>query len=232
MKNLSQWLAIVLLLISPFSVYATMPVIDYAALIQLGNELTQLKQETQYIQQALQVLQGNQYQWSNVQGLINNLGAIVQQTNGIAYSASNINQQFQQAYPGYQAPQDYSQQYKNNINMTENTLNGVLQSMGSSAQDFQNENTRLAFLQQQAQSAQGQTQAIQASAQIASETVSQIQLLRQTVIAQSNAQAAYYATQVQNDASSKAELEKVINAGSTSVPGYGTSGHQLNPPNF
>lgn len=232
MKNLSQWLAIVLLLGSSFSAYATMPVIDYAALIQLGNELSQLKSETNYIQQALQGLQGNQYQWSNVQGLINNLGAIVQQTNGIAYSASNVNQQFQDAYPGYQAPQNFSQQYEDNANLTLNTLNGILQSMGSSAQDFQNENTRLQFLQQQAQSAQGQTQAIQASAQIASEEVSQIQLLRQTVIAQSNAQAAYEATEIQNDASSKAELENIINAGSTNVPGYGTSGHQLNPPNF
>lgn len=114
--------------------------------------------------------------------------------------------------------------------MTLNTLNSVLQSMGTNAQDFQNENARLAFLQRQSQSAKGQTQAIQASSQIASEMVSQTQLLRQTVIAQTNAQTAYYATQVQNDASAKAELEHVIQSGSTNVPAYGTSGHSLNPP--
>lgn len=232
MMKLFQVMTIIVLFILPFLGYATLPVIDYSALIQLGNQLAQLKQQTQLIQQELQTLHGNQYQWSNVQGLINNLGAIVQQTNGIGYSASNINQQFQQNYPGYQAPEDFSQQYKTNINIALNTLNGILQSIGSSASDFQNENTRLVFLQQQAQSAQGQTAVLQASAQIASETVSQIQLLRQTVIAQSNAQTAYYSTQIQNEASSKAELEKVINAGSTDVPGYGTSGHQLNPPNF
>jgi P-type conjugative transfer protein TrbJ len=211
---------------------AALPMIDYASLIQLGNQLMQLKQQTQYIQQQLQTLNGDQYQWSNVQGLINNLGSIVNQTNGIAYSASNINQKFQQAYPGYQAPEDFNQQYKNNANLIQNTLNGVLQSMGSSAQDFQSEQTRLAFLQRQAQGARGQTQAIQASSQIASEMVSQIQLLRQTVIAQSNAQTAYYATQVQNEASGRAELENVINAGSTNIPRYGTSGHPLNLPDF
>lgn len=232
MTSLYKNLLFFILFFFAYSANATLPVIDYATLIQLGNQLMQLKQQTQYIQQQIQMLKGDQYQWSNAQGLINNLGSIVNQTNGIAYSASNVNQKFQQAYPGYQAPQDFNQQYKNNVNMTQNTLNGVLQSMGSSAQDFQSENTRLAFLQRQSQSAQGQTQAIQASAQIASEMVSQIQLLRQTVIAQSNAQTAYYATQIQNDASSKAELEKVINSGSTNVPSYGSSGHQLNSPDF
>jgi P-type conjugative transfer protein TrbJ len=192
----------------------------------------QLRQQTQYIQQQLKMLKGDQYQWSNAQPLINHLGSIVNQTNGIAYSAANLHQKFQQAYPGYQAPQDFNQQYKHNINMTQNTLNGVLQSMGASAHDFQSENARLAFLQRQSQRAQGQTQAIQASSQIASEMVSQIQLLRQTVIAQSNAQTAYYATQIQNEASSQAELEKIINSGSTNVPSYGSSGQQLNVPNF
>ncbi len=223
---------IIFLFVFSLQVNATMPVVDYMAILQLGNQLILLKEQTQYIKQQLQILEGNQYQWSNAQSLINNLGSIVQQTNGIAYSATNINQKFQQSYPGYQAPQDFNQQYKNNINMTQNTLNGVLQSMGKSAQDFQNENSRLEFLQRQSQSAKGQTQAIQASNQIASEIVTQIQLLRQTMIAQSNAQTAYFATQIQNDASSKAELEKVIKAGSTQVPAYGTSGDKLSSPRF
>ncbi len=212
--------------------HAAIPVIDYAALIQLGNQLIQLQEQTRCIQQQLQRLKDNQYQWSNAQELLNKLGSIVDQTNTIAYSASNVNQQFQHAYPGYQAPQDFNAHYKNNVNLAQNTLRGVLQAMGSSAQDFQRENNRLSFLQRQSQSAQGQTQAIQASSQIASELVSQIQLLRQTVIAQSNAQTAYYATQIQNDASSQAELEKIINSGSTNVPSYGTSGHPLNSPDY
>lgn len=221
-----------LLCILPLSAKADLPVIDFSTLFQLIQQLKVLKDQSQYIQSELQQLKAGQYQWSNVQGVINNLGSIVSQTNGISYSASNINQRFQLAYPGYQPPQDYSQQYKNNATLTLNTLNGVLQSIGSSAQDFQNENTRLAFLQQQAQSAQGQTQAIQASAQIASEMVSQVQLLRQTVIAQTNAQTSYYATKIQNDASAKAELQSVIQSGSTNVPSYGTSGHSLNLPDM
>lgn len=223
-----------------------LPVIDLGAILQLVLQLSELKRQTEQIKNQLQVmemlkgsqyqmldgLKGHQYQWSNTQRLINDLGSIVNKTNRLAYSASNIDHDFQQAYPGYQAPQDFNKQYKNNVDMTQNTLNSVLQAMGASAKNFENENERLKFLQTQAQNAKGQTQAIQASNQIASEMVSQIQLLRQTVIAQSNAQIVYYATQVQHEAHSKAELEKVINNGSTNVMSYGTSGHHLNAPDF
>lgn len=211
---------------------AIIPVVDFDALIQMGLQLSQLEKQTEYIATELNHLSDSQYQWGNAQGLINNLGAVIQETNGLAYSASNVDGQFKQAYPGYKPPQDFSQQYKQNTEMTLNTLNGVLQSMGTSAQDFQNENQRLRFLQQQSQNAQGQTQAVQASAQIASEMVTQIQLLRQTMIAQTNAQTAYYATQTQNEASARAELENVMSAGSTTVPAYGTSGHSLHIPEY
>jgi P-type conjugative transfer protein TrbJ len=230
MKNIYKLFFVAYLFLYSIFSYAMLPVIDAASLIQLGNQLMQLKEQTKLIQIQLQQLKGDQYEWSNAQGLINNLGSVVSQTNGISYNASNIDGKFRQAYPGYQPPQNYSQQYKDNSNMTLNTLNGVLQSMGTSSQDFQNENVRLKFLQQQSQNAEGQMQAIQASSQIASEMVSQIQILRQTVIAQSNAQTAYYATQVQKDASERAELDKVISSGSTTMPAYGTSGHPLNPP--
>jgi P-type conjugative transfer protein TrbJ len=217
----------------PFSAKAMgYPVFDFTNMINMGLHLEQLKSQTLALKAELEQLSGNQFAWGNAQTLINNLGGIVNQTNSLSYSSSNLNQKFQQAFPGYNPPQDYSQQYKTNTNMTMNTLNGILQSLGSSAADFQNENSRLTFLQQQSQSAQGQTQAIQAATQIASEMVSQQQLLRQVMVAQTNAQTTYYANNIQNEASAKAELQQVIQSGSTNVPAYGTSGNNLTTPEF
>jgi P-type conjugative transfer protein TrbJ len=199
-----------------------MIVFDPAVFGKLIQELAQSEQQLMVLKQqldALKQLNPSQYQWSNAQGVINNLGNVISQANGIAYSGQNLQAQFQKNFPGYQAPDNYSQQYQQIVSTTLNTLNGVLQSVGSSAQDFQNENSRLAFLQQQAQSAIGQTQAIQASAQIASEQVSQLQLLRQTLMAQINAQTTYYAGQVQKEASANAELDQLIGDGNKkSVP--------------
>lgn len=222
----------VLLLVFSDTVYAMLPVIDFAAIAQLGNQLTQLKMQTQSIQQALQTLSDDQYQWSQVQPLLNQLGDMMQKTHGLAYNAERMDEAFKQAYPGYQPPTNFSAQYKNNVNTAQNTFNGVLQSLGMSAAHFQDENRRLTFLQRQAQSAQGQTQAIQASSQISSELVSQLQLLRQTVMAQTHAQTAYYATQIQQDASSQAEFEHLMQSGSVDIPSYGSSGETLEMPEF
>ncbi len=221
-----------LLLVSSNVVYAMLPVIDVAAIAQLGNQLTQLKIQTQSIQQTLQTLSGDQYQWSQVQPLLNQLGDIMQKTHGLSFKAEQIDAAFKQSYPGYQPPVNFSEQYKNNVNTAQNTFNGVLQSLGMSAAHFQDENKRLAFLQRQAQRAQGQTQAIQASSQISSELVSQLQLLRQTVMAQTQAQTAYYATVVQQEASSQAEFERLMQSGSVDIPSYGSSSEALEMPEF
>jgi P-type conjugative transfer protein TrbJ len=225
------WLALAPL---PASAFGKI-VFDPEAFTRLGLELDTARSQLGVLTQqlaAIKALDPSQYQWSNAQQVINSLGQEMQQTQGLAYNASNMDQQFKSDFPGYVAPQNYGQQYQNNAATTLNTLNGVLQNLGMTASDFQNETTRMAFLQNQAQSAQGQTQAIQASSQIASELLSQVQLMHQTLIAQTNAQDAYYANQVQSDASAKAELQKVVQAGSTTVPPYGTSGHYLNPPHF
>ncbi len=222
----------VLLLVFSNTVYAMLPVIDFAAIAQLGNQLTQLKMQTQAIQQALLTLSDDQYQWSQVQPLLNQLGDIMQKTHGLSFKAEQIDAAFKQSYPGYQPPTNFSDQYRNNVNTAQNTFNGVLQSLGTSAAHFQDENRRLAFLQRQAQSAQGQTQAIQASSQISSELVSQLQLLRQTVMTQTHAQTAYYATQIQQEASQRAEFENMMQNGSVDIPSYGSSSEALEMPEF
>ena len=151
----------------------------------------------------------------------------MQKTQGIHYYSNTLQEQFQKAYPGYQVPNDFQKHYQTNVNTAQQTFCGVLESLRLQAQHVQAENQHLDFLQHQVQHAQGQTQAIQASSQITSEIVSQQQLLRQAVMAQTNAQTAYYATQLQNDASRHAAFVSVIQAGATNIPAYGSSGQTI-----
>lgn len=230
-----KWLFAFSLISLTSTVFSQEAVIDAANLsYSVLNEAhllvasTQLLEQTSQLALELKQLDPGNYNWSNAQNLINNLGSAVNQTNSLSYSAENIAEKFAQMNPGYVPAQDYSTQYKNNTATTMNTINGTLQSLSMSAQDFENENTRLAKLQTAAQTSTGQLQAIQSSAQIASEMVSQQQLLRQTLTAQANEQAVYHANQLQNEASAKAKLDSVINAGSTVMKGYGTSGDVIN----
>ncbi|MDX2165083.1 MAG: hypothetical protein SFW07_06685 [Gammaproteobacteria bacterium] len=235
-------ITLILCLFFPMSSYAQWAVFDAAVYgetvqnyLQLVSQIEILQQQASYLQQslnAIKTLGGDQYQWSNVSQQINELGNVIQSANGISYSAQNVGSQFQKAYPGYQPPQDFNQQYQQNMTTTMNTLNGTLQSLNISAEDFANEPKRIAFLQSQIQNAHGQTQAIQASAQISTEVVSQLQLLRQTMMSQSNAQNEYYAQQLQTEASNEAGLNQMIKNGSTHFVPYGGSGHQVHLSDF
>jgi len=225
-------IVLVILIVLALPAKANMPVVDFGAIYQLEVQLRELRAQSEYIKRELDVLKPDQYHWSSAGILISSLSNVMNATNGIAYTAGDLDKKFRDAFPGYKAPQDYNQAYQNNVNTTQNTLNGVLQSMGTSARDFTATDTRMAFLQKQSQSATGQTQAIQASSQIAAEMVTQIQLLRQTIIAQTNAQSVYYASQIQNEANDKADLASIIKAGSREVPAYGSSGNELTSPDF
>lgn len=197
---------------------------------KIGEEINLLKSQLTSINKALEQLKNSQYQWSNAQKIIQDLGKTVQQAKGLAYNASNLDQQFKQYFPGYQSPENFSQFYQDLVSKTQNTFNGVLQTERNNSNNFGNEQTHLSFLQKQVQNAQGQTQAIQAAAQIASEQISQLQLLRQAIVAQTNAQTVYYAEQVQQQATARAQENQIINAGSTTAPKIGHSGQSLNIP--
>jgi P-type conjugative transfer protein TrbJ len=232
MRSGVLWLvACFLLVIFPLASHALAALVfDPSVFARLGEEALQLKNQLDVLKQqlnAIKQLKPSQYQWSNAQGLINQLGSLIEASNGLSYSARDVDRKFKESFPGYSAPTNFSAAYEKLTNRTLNTLNGVLNTMGRSAADFQTENARLAFLQSQEKSALGQTQAIQAASQIASEQVSQLQLLRQTIMAQTTAESTYFASQIQQNASQQAELQHVLQAGSQTAPAIGHSGHAI-----
>jgi P-type conjugative transfer protein TrbJ len=216
---------LLLCLVFPQYVFAVFPVIDATAVAKLAGEIEQLSQiytqlgelttHTQLLNQELAQLTNSN--WSTAQTEITDLGNVINKTNTIAYNASDIDGDFRKVFPGYQSgtTTTYSDQYKTIITNTQNTLNSVLQSVGASASDFSSENGRLVQLQGAFNDANGQTKAIQAAAQIASEQVSQLQLLRQTVIAQTNAQNTYYAAEIQKEASAKQAFDNFVETSQT-----------------
>lgn len=216
---------LLLCLVLPQYAFAMYPVIDAAAVAKLASEIQQLSQiytqlgelttHTKLLNQELAQLTNSN--WDTAQEKINELGGVVNQTDTIAYSASDIDSTFRKAFPGYQSgtTTTYSDQYKTIIKNTQNTLNSILQAAGASASNFSAENSHLEDLQNAVSGADGQTKAIQAASQIASEQVSQLQLLRQTVIAQTNAQNTYYAAEIQKEASAKQSFDNFVETSQT-----------------
>lgn len=193
----------------------------------LESQLSDLDKQLDAIKQ----LSPENYQWSNTSELINQLGETLEQANALSYAAQDIDKQFHSLFPGYVPLDNYSEQYQKITQSSLDTINNVLKTLGMSSADFSNENSRLKLLQNYSQNVVGQTQAIQVANQIASEGISQLQLIRQTIMAQANSQALFYAQQIQRDAASAAELVQTISRGDISTTGD-LSQHPLSKPNY
>src|SRR5713226_3784695 len=162
-----------------------------------ARQLQQLQQETQSLVTLAQQLQymvknttgGGAGAWQSNQNLLTNLGNLINQQEGLSYTAQGLTQQFQQLYPGYNVTS--TPQVQSPMATTEttlNTLNGALASAQAQAQNFQAEQATLHSLELKNQTAIGNLQAVQVSKEIALAQVQQVQLLRHLVMAEMNSQ--------------------------------------------
>jgi P-type conjugative transfer protein TrbJ len=184
--------------------------------IMIQNQLTQL----QYEATNLKTLGGQN--WDDPQQALQQLANSVQQTNGMVYTSNNIDSQYKQIFPGYnaQATSNYSQNYQSWSQTTNNTLNGVLDEINMSYQQAQQEEQLNQQLSQQAQNTQGRMQAIQLGNTIAAEQIAQIQKLKTILMAQTNAQTAYYAYQTQKDTAQQQSMDAMVKNASDVFPSY------------
>jgi type IV secretion system protein TrbJ len=189
-----------------------------------ANTAQELVKQTQQLEIALKEIKnydGNVGHWANIQILLQQLGNEVQQGQALAYSMPNLDSRFKQTFPGYVAPVDYQRSYSNWSQTALDTMHSTLQSAGMQANQFGNEQETLNQLSILSQSAQGRMQALQVGNMIATQQVSQLQKLRQLVIAQVNAQNTYASYQIQKEQSSEVSASNWVSASDTHFPAYG-----------
>ena len=215
--------AVACLLISPVSARAqfgggTQIVFDPQ---MFARQMQQLQQETATVANLAQQLQymvqnttgGGAGVWQSNQSLLTNLGNLINEQEGLSYTAQGLTQQFDQLYPGYntattagvQSPQATAE-------TTLNTLNGALASAQAQAQNFQAEQATLQGLELRNQTAVGRLQAIQVGNEIALAQVQQVQMLRQLVMAMLNSQNVAAANQVNSQTQSNLEAQAMFSA--------------------
>lgn len=195
------------------------------------KEISDLDKQINDLDKALKLLSSGKYLWSNTVDLINQLGKTMEQASGLSYAAQNEAAEFAALFPGYSSLSNFNQQYQKITKGSLDTLNNILQTMKQSANSFTNESSRLKSLQGFTENVAGQTQAMQMVVQLASEQISQLQLMRQTVMAQANAQIVYYAQQIQKEASAVADLNETIANGDTATTGV-LNAHPLAKPEY
>jgi P-type conjugative transfer protein TrbJ len=182
-----------------------------------ASQLRQLEQETATVTTLAQQLRymiknttgGGAGIWKSNQSLLDNLGGLISEQEGLSYTFEGLAQQFQQLYPGYNVTSTPgAQSPQASVDTTLNTLNGALQS----AQDLKAEQTTLESLEFKNDTAIGNLQAVQVSNEIALAQVQQIQMLRQLVMAMVNSQNTAAANQLNSQTQSQLAAQALLSA--------------------
>lgn len=189
----------------------------------------QIKQYENMVQQGMTLPNAA---FSNAMQDIRGLNALVAQGRNIAYSASNLQSQFKQAFPDFKSYlkqgvtwQDAQTQYAKWNDQTTDASLAALKAAGYQMNEITHgdEASIINALQQQSNGAGGRMQAIQAGNAIAVEQVKQLQKLRQLMATQMQLQADTVAA-----AQGRLKMQEAIQQNEYATPAPTTGGTNPN----
>lgn len=169
--------------------YAT----EFTQLAVYAKSAMQVIQTAQMIRMQIEMLRHSTlagtlmtaFQWGQLANNIYALSRNIRQGQGLAYTMGNLDTVFRQAYPGYlQAGVAFGSQYQRWGHMNLDTIAGVLNSIGVAGSQLPNDVMIKDLLDKKAETAVGQDQILDATAQIASFQNDNLMKLRQIMLAQ------------------------------------------------
>ena len=136
------------------------------------------------------------------------LDRVIGEGRSLAVTASDYEEAFKARFPGYQATANYSENYREWSDTSRDSVMGALRVANLQAREAVTEKQALASLRSAVASADGQKAAVDAGNQIALAQISQLQQLRELMVAQMQASGTYMAAQQQVEASKEASIRQ------------------------
>jgi P-type conjugative transfer protein TrbJ len=191
--------------------------------LQYKEMVVQTSQQLQQLQQII-----NQYKnmvqntlnlpltvWADVTGQLNSLAGLVRQGEALAYSLSNLDEEFRNRFKGYNfylsqnmTGQQFSTQYATWTKQTQDTIRGCMLAGHEQMEGLGDEEADMRRLLELSESSEGRMQALQAGNQITAQMLPQMHKLRQLVTSQMQMQGAYLAYVEEKEAMQRAQMEK------------------------
>lgn len=178
-------------------------------LIMAKNSVKTLANQARMLELKVKSLSSlSSYQYRDISTLLNKIDEISQQGRSISYALEGIDERFEALYPT-KINDQYQAHAEERTQSTMNTLRNSLASISETARSLKNERDFLGKVDTQNKSATSPKQVGQVTNELLTESIQQIQILRQLIALQSNAHTAYMANQVSQDATEKSELNKL-----------------------
>jgi len=157
----------------------------------------------------------------------------LEQGQAIAYTAANIDQQFNRIFKGYDqylrqaqgGNMDFASEYKNIYQSTRDTALNALKSLGIQERDLQNDQAFMSRLRTAMNTAQGTEAAIAVANQLSYHQTQSLQKLQKTIMTQANMQAEWIAHQNEQEAARQAQIKAMDSdllpeGGGHNLPGF------------
>lgn len=188
----------------PSTAHATGLVAGATEFTQIANNIELVMQEITQAQQLVQQINMYQSMLKNLQNIptqmFSPIMADLAQVQSIAkgglalsFASSNIASQMGDTYKGFTQADKFKDSYQKWSQTTMDSIKGTLEAHKMTMDQFSTEESTMSTLRSHLGSSGGALQALQAGGEIAAEQVSQLQKLRQTMVAQSQAQTAFMA---------------------------------------
>lgn len=172
-----------------------------------ANEVRQIQAQLQQYEIMLRNTKGlDARDLSTAIDAINRLDRVIGEGKSLAITASDYEKAFKARFPGYQATKNYSDSYREWSDTSRDSVLGALRVANMQARGATTEEQGLASLRAAVRSADGQKAAVDAGNQIALAQITQLQQLRELMVAQMQATGTYMAAQQQAEASKEASI--------------------------
>jgi P-type conjugative transfer protein TrbJ len=191
-------------------------VIDPKNLIENARQAAQMAEQIRYQLQALQKLRNPT--WRDIDGHIRQVEYLLQQGEALGYSVAQLDRQFRETFPGYQAAAsrlDLPKAQRIQARRTLGTMQAALNVLSANAQQFRAGQSRLGQIKAQMAGIQGTQQALELQSTLDAFLAEEVGLLRQTVATQANLQAVYNAYQVNEQEQMRANYRAMMDRMST-----------------
>lgn len=185
---------------------------------------TQLQSLTNHIQQTQMMVQNIQMlpaaTWQRFTNDLLALKNIVQQGQAVSFAAANLDTQFANTYKGYANYQtsaaqtlpnrttSFTQQYQLLNTSTRDSVNGALKALNTQMNALTTDDSTMALLKAQSNSADGQLKVIQAANEIALHQTDTLKKLNYTLMTQASTQAQWISVQNEKETAKDALSER------------------------
>jgi len=147
--------------------------------------------------------------WRDITTALSQTDALMRQQTALGYGLATLDAQFQQTFPGTAVLGNTAAQTQMQATRTLATLRNVLDAVSQTTQTFPVGLTRLQGMKTQLGTIQGHEGALELANTVNTYAAEELTLLRQQLATQTNAEAVYFAQQVNRDAQARATSQAI-----------------------